>query len=147
VVWRLDRLGRSLRHLIETIAELQDHDVGFKSLTEGVDTTTAAGRMTFHIFAALAEFERSLIRERTLAGLEAARARGRRGGLPSSITPDKQAAAAAIREQDRPMHAIAAALGVSRDAVSPPQRRRSQLLVNAATGARLRPESRFCPFS
>lgn len=113
VVWRLDRLGRSLRHLIETIAELQARDVAFRSLTEGVDTTTAAGRMTFHIFGALAEFERSLIQERTQAGLEAARARGRRGGRPRSITPDKLAAAV-MREQNRPMHAIAAALGVSR---------------------------------
>ena len=114
VVWRLDRLGRSLRHLIETVAELEQREIGFKSLTEGVDTTTAAGRMTFHIFGALAEFERSLIQERTLAGLQAARARGRQGGRPRSITPDKLAAAVAMREQKRPMHAIAAALGVSR---------------------------------
>jgi DNA invertase Pin-like site-specific DNA recombinase len=114
VVWRLDRLGRSLRHLIETIAELERREIGFKSLTEGVDTTTAAGRMTFHIFGALAEFERSLVQERTLAGLEAARARGRRGGRPRSVTPDKLAAAVAMREQKRPMHAIATALGVSR---------------------------------
>jgi DNA invertase Pin-like site-specific DNA recombinase len=114
VVWRLDRLGRSLRHLIDTVAELQAHDVAFRSLTEGLDTTTAAGRMTFHVFGALAEFERSLVQERTLAGLEAARARGRHGGRPSSITPDKLTAAAAMRAQNRPMHAIAAALGVSR---------------------------------
>jgi DNA invertase Pin-like site-specific DNA recombinase len=114
VVWRLDRLGRSLRHLIETVSELEQRNVGFRSLTEGVDTTTAAGRMTFHIFGALAEFERSLVQERTLAGLEAARVRGRRGGRPSSVTPDKLAAAAAMREQKRPMHAIATALGVSR---------------------------------
>ena len=114
VVWRLDRLGRSLRHLIETVSELEQRNVGLRSLTEGVDTTTAVGRMTFHIFGALAEFERSLVQERTLAGLEAARARGRRGGRPSSITPDKLAAAAAMREQKRPMHAIATALGVSR---------------------------------
>lgn len=114
VVWRLDRLGRSLRHLIETIADLQEREIGFKSLTEGVDTTTAAGRMAFHVFGALAEFERSLIQERTRAGLEAARARGRHGGRPSSITPDTLAAAAVMREQKRPMHAIATALGVSR---------------------------------
>lgn len=79
-----------------------------------VDTTTAAGLMTFHIFGALAEFERNLIQERTLAGLQAARARGRHGGRPSSITPDKLAAAIAMRDQNRPMHAIATALGVSR---------------------------------
>ena len=114
VVWRLDRLGRSLRHLIETITELEHHDVGFRSVTEGIDTTTAAGRMTFHIFGALAEFERTLVQERTQAGLEAARARGRRGGRPQSITSDKLVAAVAMREQHRPMHAIASALGVSR---------------------------------
>ena len=114
VVWRLDRLGRSLRHLIDTISELERRDVGFRSLTEGVDTTTAAGRMTFYIFGALAEFERSLVQERTRAGLQAARARGRIGGRPSLITPDKLAAAVAMREQGRPMHAIATALEVSR---------------------------------
>jgi DNA invertase Pin-like site-specific DNA recombinase len=73
VVWRLDRLGRSLRHLIETIGELERREIGFRSLTEGLDTTTAAGRLTMHIFAALAEFERALVVERTRAGLEAAR--------------------------------------------------------------------------
>ena len=79
VVWRLDRLGRSVRHLIETIGDLEQRNVGVRSLTEGLDTTTAAGRLTLHIFAALAEFERALVLERTRAGLEAARARGRLG--------------------------------------------------------------------
>lgn len=88
VVWRLDRLGRSLRHLIDVVAELERRAVGFRSLTEGIDTTTAAGRMTFHVFGALAEFERDLIRERTMAGLEAARARGRKGGRPASMTEE-----------------------------------------------------------
>jgi DNA invertase Pin-like site-specific DNA recombinase len=80
VVWRLDRLGRSLNHLIETVTKLQAQHIAFKSITENIDTSTATGQLVFHIFGALAEFERNLIRERTLAGLEAARARGRFGG-------------------------------------------------------------------
>src|SRR5207247_7856776 len=82
VVWRLDRLGRSLRHLIDTITYLNSRLVGFKSLTENIDSTTSGGKLIFHIFGSLAEFERDLIRERTKAGLAAARARGRRGGRP-----------------------------------------------------------------
>ncbi len=82
VVWRLDRLGRSLKHLIETVTKLQGRGVAFKSITENIDTSTATGQLVFHIFGALAEFERNLIRERTIAGLEAARARGRLGGRP-----------------------------------------------------------------
>jgi DNA invertase Pin-like site-specific DNA recombinase len=78
VVWRLDRLGRSLKHLIETITSLHTKGIGFKSLTEQIDTTTSGGKLIFHIFGALAEFERDIIRERTQAGLAAARARGRR---------------------------------------------------------------------
>jgi DNA invertase Pin-like site-specific DNA recombinase len=82
VVWRLDRLGRSLRHLIDTITTLEQHGIGFRSLTESIDTTTSGGKLIFHVFGALAEFERDLIRERTRAGLTAARARGRTGGRP-----------------------------------------------------------------
>jgi len=82
IVWRLDRLGRSLKHLIETVTTLKEQGVAFKSLTENIDTSTAAGTLVFQIFGALAEFERNLITERTLAGLEAARARGRKGGRP-----------------------------------------------------------------
>src|SRR5215208_2915808 len=84
VVWRLDRLGRSLRHLIDTITALQERGVGFKSLTENIDTTTSGGRLVFNIFGSLAEFEREIIKERTQAGLEAARSRGRTGGRPMS---------------------------------------------------------------
>ena len=80
VVWRLDRLGRNLKHLIQTVEDLQEKEIGFISLTEGFDTTTNGGRLVFHIFGALADFERELIRERTMAGLAAARARGRKGG-------------------------------------------------------------------
>jgi len=84
VVWRLDRLGRSLPHLIETVTSLQKMGVAFKSVTENIDTSTATGQLVFHIFGALAEFERNLLRERTMAGLEAARARGRVGGRPGA---------------------------------------------------------------
>jgi DNA invertase Pin-like site-specific DNA recombinase len=82
VVWRLDRLGRSLKHLIETVTSLQEQHIAFKSITENIDTSTATGQLVFHLFGALAEFERNLIKERTMAGLEAARARGRKGGRP-----------------------------------------------------------------
>ena len=84
VVWKLDRLGRSLRHLIDIITRLQERGVGFKSLTEAIDTTTSGGKLVFHVFAALAEFECDIIRERTHAGLTAARARGRNGGRPKA---------------------------------------------------------------
>jgi DNA invertase Pin-like site-specific DNA recombinase len=86
VVWRLDRLGRSLPHLITTMTDLEDRGIGFKSLTENIDTTTSGGKLIFHIFGALAEFERNLIRERTQAGLIAARKRGRIGGRPKALT-------------------------------------------------------------
>ena len=81
-VWRLDRLGRSLKHLIETVTALHAQGIAFQSITENIDTTNATGKLVFHIFGALAEFERNLIRERTLAGVAAARARGKIGGRP-----------------------------------------------------------------
>jgi len=90
VVWRLDRLGRSLKHLIEVVAALAARGIGFKSLTEQIDTTTPGGNLIFHVFGALAEFERDLIRERTQAGLAAARARGRLGGRPRKLADAKQ---------------------------------------------------------
>ena len=86
VVWRLDRLGRSLRHLVETVSALERRNIGLRVLSGGIDTTSAAGRLVFGIFAALAEFEADLIRERTLAGLAAAKARGRTGGRPRALT-------------------------------------------------------------
>lgn len=88
VVWKLDRLARSLQQLIETVAALDSKQVQLRSLTEQIDTSTPSGRLTFHIFSALAEFERSLIRERTLAGLAAARAAGRTGGRPRKLTEE-----------------------------------------------------------
>ncbi|MDF3053192.1 MAG: recombinase family protein [Geminicoccaceae bacterium] len=90
VVWRLDRLGRSLKHLIETVSLLAERGIGFKSLTEQIDTTTPGGKLIFHVFGALAEFERDVIRERTNAGLAAARARGRLGGRPRKLVDAKQ---------------------------------------------------------
>lgn len=86
VVWKLDRLARSLKQLIETIENLEKHGIGFRSLTEAVDTTTSGGKLIFHIFGALAEFEKGLIKERTVAGLNAAREMGRKGGRPLLVT-------------------------------------------------------------
>src|SRR4030095_5249574 len=90
VVWRLDRLGRSLKDLIERLTQLHNRNIGFKSLTESIDTTTSGGKLIFHIFGALAEFERDVIRDRTNAGLTAARARGKKGGRPKSPLSDQQ---------------------------------------------------------
>ena len=89
IVWRLDRLGRSLKHLIETVTKLNEQGIGFRSITESIDTTTSGGKLIFHIFGALAEFERNLIQERTQAGLTAARARGIKGGRPIKFTAQK----------------------------------------------------------
>lgn len=89
VVWKLDRLGRSLPPLIETVTDLANRGVGFRSLTEAIDTTTPGGRLIFHIFGALGQFERGLIAERTRAGIAAAAARGRKGGRKPVITEDK----------------------------------------------------------
>ena len=92
VVWRLDRLGRSLGHLIESVTALSQKEIGFRSLTEQIDTTSPSGKLVFHVFGALAEFERDLIRERTQAGLGAARARGRFGGRPKALRDPKKLA-------------------------------------------------------
>ena len=86
MVWRLDRLGRSLKDLLEIVQTLDEAKIGLKSLTESLDTTTPGGKLIFHIFGSIAEFERSLIRERTMAGLQAARARGKKGGRPKSLS-------------------------------------------------------------
>lgn len=88
VVWKLDRLARSLKQLIETVEELEKQGIGFRSLTESIDTTTAGGKLIFHIFGALAEFEKGLTKERTIAGLNAARELGRKGGRPPSVTDE-----------------------------------------------------------
>src|SRR5215212_9251126 len=116
VVWRLDRLGRSLKHLIETVTTLRERGIGFRSLTEQIDTTTPGGKLVFHVFGALAEFERDLIRERTNAGLAAARARGRKGGRPKALLdPKKIALAQALYDDERhDVATICRTLGISR---------------------------------
>jgi DNA invertase Pin-like site-specific DNA recombinase len=118
VVWKLDRLGRSLRHLIDTVGDLHLRGIGFRSLQESIDTTTPTGKLVFHLFGALAEFERDLIRERTLAGLSAARARGRLGGRPSSMTPHKLDIARQLyHAREHTVAEIADTLGVSRPTI------------------------------
>jgi DNA invertase Pin-like site-specific DNA recombinase len=115
VVWRLDRLGRSIRHLIDTIVTLQERGVGFRSIQESIDTTTPGGRLVFHVFCALAEFERDLVKERTHAGLAAARARGRVGGRKPVLSPKQvQLARQMYLAGDRTVSDIATVLGVSR---------------------------------
>ncbi|WP_419600709.1 recombinase family protein [Thiolapillus sp.] len=115
VVWRLDRLGRSLKDLVEIVSALEDRGVGFQSLTENIDTVSAGGKLVFHIFSALAEFEHSLIRERTMAGLAAARARGRKGGRkPSMSKADVRKAAAMLKDPQMTKTEVAQHFGVSR---------------------------------
>ena len=114
-VWRLDRFGRSLKDLIHNVGELRDKGVGFRSLTEGIDTTTPTGTLVFHIFGALAEFERELIRERTHAGLRAARARGRKGGRKPKMTRRKvEAASKLLADPETSIEDICETIGVSR---------------------------------
>ena len=118
IVWKLDRLGRNLRHLVNTIHDLMERRIGFRVLTgqgANIDTTTASGRLVFGIFAALAEFERELIRERTIAGLSSARARGRNGGRPYRMTPAKlRLAQAAMAKRDTKVGNLCVELGVTR---------------------------------
>lgn len=118
VVWRLDRLGRSIRHLIDQLHTLQDRGIEFRSLQENIDTSSPGGRLVFHIFASLAEFERDLIRERTNAGLAAARARGRTGGRPPRLTPHQVTTAKKLYDQqDMTVAQIGEVLGVSRSTI------------------------------
>ncbi len=115
VVWKLDRLGRSLKDLIENVNTLQKRGVGFRSLREDIDTTTSGGKLIFHVFGALAEFECDLIRERTQAGLAAARVRGRRGGRPKALNEKMLALAASLYNDRRNSpHDICTALHISR---------------------------------
>ena len=115
VVWRLDRLGRSLKHLIELISKLEQREIGFKSLMESMDTTTSGGKLIFHIFGALAEFEHNLIQERTSAGLAAARARGRNGGRPLKLNEKKRELAIKLyNERERSIKEICQIMGVSK---------------------------------
>ena len=113
-VYKLDRLGRSLQHLLEIVNDLQERGIGFMSLTENIDTTTNGGKLIFSIFGAIAEFERSLIRQRVSAGLEAARKRGRIGGRPTVVSDSKKQAIAAMTAQGVPTSEICKSLGISR---------------------------------
>ncbi len=114
-VWRLDRLGRNLADLVRLVAELDQRKINFESLTEKIETVSPAGRLVFHVFAALAEFERNLIRERTVAGLKAARARGRTGGRPPKLSPrEVRTIRALLKSADIPVAKIAARFHIAR---------------------------------
>lgn len=115
VVWRLDRLGRSLKDLIALVARFDTLEIGLKSLHESIDTTSSTGKLTFHIFGALAEFERNLIAERTKAGLDAARARGRLGGRPKALSKDREQLAVKLyKERDLTIDQICELVGISK---------------------------------
>jgi DNA invertase Pin-like site-specific DNA recombinase len=117
VVWRLDRLARSLRQLIQTFEDLDARGIGLKSLTEAIDASTSGGRLVFHIFGSIAEFERSLIRERTRAGVAAAKARGRAGGRPPKLVGERLEMARNLLASDQSVSAVARTMGVSRATV------------------------------
>lgn len=118
VVWRLDRLGRSLKELIAHAEMLAERQIGLRSITEAIDTTTSGGKLVFHIFAALAEFERNLIRERTKAGLEAARSRGRKGGRRKALNKDQRRHVVGLyRSRQHSIKEICDLMGVSRATV------------------------------
>lgn len=117
VIWKLDRLGRSLKHLVDLVAELNERNVGLRSLNDPIDTTTAQGRLVFNIFASLAEFEREIIRERTNAGLTAARARGRKGGRKPGLSEEakkKARIAESYYREEMPVDEIAKSLDISK---------------------------------
>jgi DNA invertase Pin-like site-specific DNA recombinase len=114
VVWKLDRLGRSLPHLLTTVTDLKRRGVAFRSLTEQMDTTTPQGELLFHIFGSLAQFERSLIQERVQAGLAAARRRGRHGGRPTSIDAEKLAAVTRALDDGATKAAVCRTFGIKR---------------------------------
>ena len=113
VVWRLDRLGRSLRNLLDLVAQLEEKKVGFRSIQESMDTASTGGKLIFHVFGALAEFERNLIRDRTNAGLAAARARGRNGGRPKKLDEEQRQLARRLYKEKQPIPSILKVLKIS----------------------------------
>jgi DNA invertase Pin-like site-specific DNA recombinase len=117
VVWKLDRLGRSLQHLIEVVHKLEEENKGFQSLTEHIDTTSPTGKLVFHIFAALAEFEKSLIRQRVMAGLEASRKMGTKFGRPEALTAKDKEMAITMFNGGATKNAIAQHFGVARQTI------------------------------
>ena len=123
IVWKLDRLGRSLSHLIETVTALEKRGIGFRSLTEAIDTTTPAGRLVFHLFGALGQFERDLIWERTRAGLAAANARGRKGGRKPVVSADKLERAQKMIAKGLTVREAAIRLKIGKTALYEAQRR------------------------
>lgn len=115
VVWKLDRLGRSIKELIELVNSLEERGVEFKSSRESLDTSTPGGKLVFHVFASMAEFERDVIRERTMAGLESARVRGRKGGRKPVMDEKKIALASKLmRDREMPISEVSDAVGVSK---------------------------------
>ncbi len=132
-VWKLDRLGRSLKHLIETVNHLHEKGAGFASLQENIDTTTSSGKLIFHVFGALAEFERELIRERTQAGLKSARARGRTGGRKQKLTPKQiEMAKAMVSDPNISISSICETLKISKPTLyryvpAPTKQRRAEI--------------------
>ncbi len=114
VVWRLDRLGRSLRNLLELVAQLEERKVGFRSLQESMDTSSSGGKLIFHVFGALAEFERNLIRDRTNAGLAAARARGRKGGRPKKLDEKQRQLAMRLYNEGNPVNEICQTMKIAK---------------------------------
>ena len=145
IVWKLDRIGRSLPHVVGLVGDLQKRGVGLKVLTGDVDTTTTTGRLVFGIFATLSEFERDLIHERTMAGLAAARARGRGGGRPRVMTRQKlKAAMALMADRENSAQGVAKELGVSVstlyayvDAKGQPRQRATELLAKRVRAPQL----------
>ena len=117
IVWKLDRLGRNMSHLIDTVRDLDQRGIGFRSLTEGIDTTTSGGTLVFHLFGALAQFERDLIRERTRAGLSAAAAHGRKGGRKAVVTAEKLKRAKMLIERGLTVREAAARIKVGKTAL------------------------------
>lgn len=132
MVWKLDRLGRSLKHLIETVNDLHERSIGFASLQENIDTTTSGGKLIFHVFGALAEFERELIRERTQAGLKAARTRGRKGGRKEKLTQKQvEMVRAMVNDPNISISSICETFGISKPTLyryvpAPEKQRRTQ---------------------